>query len=584
MMVSIRRVLSVVTGLGALLTLVSSSPALAQSTERVRVQSARDGSTLLVKTASGEAKTIRLAGILAPKLADLRGTRQCGSQQARSYLQSLLKGKVVTITPIRSAREGAYQVRLGGGDIGGALIRRGWALPSLNRDAGAAVNRAYSARAVIAFEVKAGIHSACSPAQIRTFASPRIIGGLDAQYANAAPLLNSSEPNPYEAQFCTGTPVGKRWVLTAQHCVAGKSPGEIQTADDILNLYSIGPADRIGVVSIRAFPAWATPLGGVVGDVALLEVDRDLDGGWVEMVSASGSSSQYAGTTGVAYGWGSAGSYFPSSLQVAALPIQFDSSCSSVFTDYSPSYMFCAGYFYGDSAVCNGDSGGPLFVDGKLLGVSSFGKPGCPTYAVFADLTNPSINAFIRAEMAKPTAAAGAAGPPAGNPSGVPSSGTPTSGESVPCPKGMYQQDKRTVETDWLYNGRPAIRVVSRIRIFNEPLCAKDLIFILTDKRSGKRVVQLPGSTLGYRKLDGKVFSAPKVSWPRSQEFKYASGDPTGAGRLNARLVHVAYYLQKPGLPTKSADIELRVVRNLGTGLQADSFGTAADWGSTMAN
>lgn len=586
-MVSIRRALSVVTALGALLALVSSSPALAQSTERVGVQSARDGNTLVVKTASGDVKTIRIAGILAPKLADLRGTPQCGSQQARSYLESLLKGKVVTITPSGSARKGAYQVKLRGGDIGGALIRRGWALPSLSRDAGAAVNRAYSKRAATAFTVKAGIHQACSATQIQALASPRIIGGIDASVPGALPLLKSDTPDPGAAQFCGGTAVGPRWVLTAHHCVAGRAASDIQTADGALNLYSIGAADRIGVISIRPYPAWGSGYGSTVGDIALLEVDRDLSG-WIDLVP-TGSSSSYVGASTLTFGWGEARGYSPSQLQVAGLPVQYDSTCSNIFAGYYPSHMLCAGYYYGSIATCNGDSGGPLYVETsagwRVLGVTSFGLVGCPTYGVFADLTNASMNAFIRSEMAKPTAsAAPAAPPPPSSSSVIPSSGNPTGGDSVPCPKGMYQQDERSVETDWLYNGKPAIRVVSRIRIFNEPLCAKDLVFILTDKRSGKRVVQLPGSTLGYRKLDGKVFSAPKVSWPPSREFKYASGDPTGADRLNARLVHVAYYLQKPGLPTESEDIELRIVRNLGTGLQADSFGTAADWGLTMAN
>ena len=574
------RVLATTTALIAGSALAWATPALASGTERVRVQDARDGNTLVVRAASGAVKTIGIAGIVTPRITGASRKPQCGSRQARSYLQSLLKGKVVTITPAGDASNDAYQVKLRGSDVGGALVRRGWALPALDGEAGAALYRAYSERAATAFKLKAGIYRACNDEQVKKFASSRIIGGIDAPYANAVPIMSSGQPDPFQATFCTGTPIGQRWVLTARHCVAGKAPGAIQTAFGVLNLYSIGSADRIGVISIRAFPAF----GANVGDIALLEVDRDLPA-WTSFASASGSSENYVGRTATIYGWGRASSSgYPSTLQAAALPVVYDSLCASAYGGYSPSYELCAGYASGVVDSCDGDSGGPLYVGTTLVGVTKGGTASCNYYGTYSDLSNPSLNAFIRSEMAKPTPSSAAGGGAASSSAPVvPSSGTPRSGDDVPCPRGMYQQDKRSVETDWLYKGKPAVRVVSRIRIFNEPLCAKDIVFILTDKRNGKRLPQLPGSTLGYRQLEGKV-SAPKVSWPPAREFKYASGDPSGAGRRNARLVHVAFYLKKSGRPTTSEDIELRVVRDLGTGLQSDNFGPSVGWAATESN
>ena len=161
----------------------------------------------------------------------------------------------------------------------------------------------------------------------------------------------------------------------------------------------------------------------------------------------------------------------------------------------------------------------------------------------------------------------------------------------APCSQTFYQQDVRTARNATAPNGTASVRVVSRIRIYDDAQswCRTDLTFIFRDRRSAKRLSQLPGSTLGYRVLTGKDFSAPVVSWPTAREFRFEGSDTTGLGRRDARLVLVSYLTRTKGMPAQS-NIELVVVRRIPTNpaqaaatanplfAQKNSFGTAIGW------
>ena len=159
------------------------------------------------------------------------------------------------------------------------------------------------------------------------------------------------------------------------------------------------------------------------------------------------------------------------------------------------------------------------------------------------------------------------------------------------CSKTFYQQAARTSRTQRAPNGTNAVRVVSRLRIYEDPesWCRVNLTFIFRNKKTGARLSQLPGSTLGFRKLTGKDFSAPVVGWPTEREFRFVGSDTTGLNRRDARLVLVSYLRKTSSMPSQS-NIELLVVRRVPTNAaqassaanplfaQKNSFGTAIGW------
>lgn len=159
------------------------------------------------------------------------------------------------------------------------------------------------------------------------------------------------------------------------------------------------------------------------------------------------------------------------------------------------------------------------------------------------------------------------------------------------CSKTFFQQDKRTWRTQKAPNGTNAVRVVSRLRIYEdaEAWCRVNLTFIFRNKKTGARLAQLPGSTLGFRKLTGKDFSAPVVGWPTAREFRFEGSDSTGLGRKDARLVLVSFLRKTSSMPSQS-NVELVVVRRIPRDpaqasstanplfAQVNAFGTSVGW------
>lgn len=159
------------------------------------------------------------------------------------------------------------------------------------------------------------------------------------------------------------------------------------------------------------------------------------------------------------------------------------------------------------------------------------------------------------------------------------------------CSATFYQQAARTWKYATSPDKRSAVKVISRIRIFQEaqPACQTNLTFILRDARTKQRLAQLPGSTLGYRTLQGQDFSAPVISWPTTKEFRFNSGDLTGQNRVNARLVLVSYLQRTVGMPSQ-ANVELVIVRQIPTDpalaqsatnplyAQTNALGTTINW------
>ncbi|MGB1711966.1 MAG: hypothetical protein ACPHP1_05280 [Miltoncostaeaceae bacterium] len=154
-------------------------------------------------------------------------------------------------------------------------------------------------------------------------------------------------------------------------------------------------------------------------------------------------------------------------------------------------------------------------------------------------------------------------GGPSTGPSTGPSSSTGVivpsdpANKTEPCSRTFFQMAERTATFD---SSRKAWRLVSRIKIMQdaEKACRTKLTFIYTNVQRSKRFKQLPGSTLGYRTLKGKNFSAPVISWPTSKEMKYQSG-----GKKNARLVLVSYVVKPASIKPKN--IRLDIVRVIPT-------------------
>lgn len=242
---------------------------------------------------------------------------------------------------------------------------------------------------------------AASPVVVSSGPGMNIVGGADATI-EAYPFMVAIGANLGGSffQFCGGSLISDRWVVTAAHCTEG-FPVELASVlvgtGDVLD----GSGQILAVKALHIHPDYTptpaeptdAPVSVLAGfDVALWELAEPIalaESGLntVEMLRA-GTDLDATGTLATTLGWGT--SQLDSHLlQQVHLPIFDQRACHAVYSDAIHfETQICAGVPEGGIDSCQGDSGGPLLVrsrDGtewRLSGITSYGngcaRPGNP--------------------------------------------------------------------------------------------------------------------------------------------------------------------------------------------------------------
>jgi secreted trypsin-like serine protease len=234
---------------------------------------------------------------------------------------------------------------------------------------------------------------------------PRIVGGEDAEegvHPFQVGLMYKSYEDNFQAQFCGGSLVAERFVVTAAHCSEGISnPGnQVQVLVGTRRLDD-GSGRRVEVARVTLHPSYNPDT--LDYDVAVWELATPVTG--IEFATLASTQPTAPGTNLRVTGWGTLSDLpkpdYPKALQQVDLPFvpTVGERCSTV-RGITPR-MLCAGEAGVDS--CYGDSGGPLTINRgsgyiELVGIVSWGS-GCggqESPGVYVNVAESSINRFIR--------------------------------------------------------------------------------------------------------------------------------------------------------------------------------------------
>ncbi len=225
------------------------------------------------------------------------------------------------------------------------------------------------------------------PAQGKISIQPKIVGGNQTSvltWPSTVALLTHGSSDSLNSQFCGGTLVASRWVVTAAHCTRGKTAAQIDAVTGRSNM-NTAIGQRIQVQTITEHPSYNPSTFD--SDLALLFLSSASTQPVLGMVAQNDPQGlTVAGTQGITVGWGDllqGANLGSNTLQQVLVPIISTAQANAAgwYNGAVTANMFAAGFAAGQKDSCQGDSGGPYMVpDGSggyaLAGAVSWGN-GC---------------------------------------------------------------------------------------------------------------------------------------------------------------------------------------------------------------
>jgi hypothetical protein len=341
-------------------------------------------------------------------------------------------------------------------------------------------------------------------------AATRVVGGsvIDIQAAPWQVLL-VQERGTRTITLCGGSIIDATRVVTAAHCVfgAGDNLAPVSTLvvrAGISNFVAPNPTDNQQerrVTNVRVHPGYSPSQVGSSDDVAVVYLDAalDLSGPWAKPIAlpapdrliVSGQAVSLAG-----FGRQNGGGDADGTLRRMDSALGEPASCGA-----NNAIILCASA--PGTAVCSGDSGSALVLDGTMIGITSTGAEQCPAGgpATYTNVAAPEILRFIEGEDNPPVA------PRRTSPGGFEYPEAMQVGQSVICDPGGWSGQPTL--TYWFRDDRTGV-VLQRGALATYKLKLRDL-----GRRVSCRLAASNAGGTGYAETDAaptSVHAAPRLT------------------------------------------------------------------------
>ncbi|KAL7288898.1 hypothetical protein TKK_0016868 [Trichogramma kaykai] len=204
------------------------------------------------------------------------------------------------------------------------------------------------------------------------YAAPsRVVGGSDAPDGKYPYQVSLRSPS----HFCGGSILNDRWILTAAHCVLGRSGASVTVVAGT-NLLNGGNE----IVYKSEYIVWHKKFDmfRLVNDVALIRVDKTIEfGEKIQPISLPREDFVKINYPVVLTGWGriKLNGQVPNNLQEIELKVIDQEDCARKMSAVRITESHICTLTKSGEGACHGDSGGPLVADGVQIGIVSFGMP-----------------------------------------------------------------------------------------------------------------------------------------------------------------------------------------------------------------
>ncbi|GAA3524527.1 trypsin-like serine protease [Amycolatopsis ultiminotia] len=181
-------------------------------------------------------------------------------------------------------------------------------------------------------------------------AQPAIIDGSNADSLHAAARMFAGGE-----EICSATIIAPDWILTARHCTQGAEGKDIT--------FHVGDLDQTKGTEVKATAVHESE----EADISLVQIDQQVETDYAPLGSEGDVK---VGDEAEVYGWGATCTDKPEiECQSQQLKVAKVNVNSIDCPDGAAGTSVCADR--GDGITAGGDSGGPMYANGKQVGVAS---------------------------------------------------------------------------------------------------------------------------------------------------------------------------------------------------------------------